>query len=278
MKKSRLDQILVSYLGFCERALSASRLSHLLGVTCEHASRKLMRAAEVDHVLEPVGVRGVRIIDPNLDRIAVPIRNPRGLMDILPGLRAITDGGESLPAMEGIGNLIAPEGEPDRFWDLYASMARHEAVLIEYRSKMQESLIWFSPHTLVDIPHRPHFRGYMRSDATGYSQFVDLVPSRISRTLETSREAYVTGSEDALWNQRTDLRFCLAEGLPDGVRGAVIQEWGCELREMNDGPELLIRGVRLALASYVAGALRWRVYQEVQQEVWVQKTPIEKLA
>lgn len=278
MKKSRLDQILVSYLGFCERALSASRLSHLLGVTREHASRKLMRAAEVDHVLEPVGVRGVRIIDPNLDRIAVPIRNPRGLMDILPGLRAITDGGESLPAMEGIGNLIAPEGEPDRFWDLYASMARHEAVLIEYRSKMQESLIWFSPHTLVDIPHRPHFRGYMRSDATGYSQFVDLVPSRISRTLETSREAYVTGSEDALWNQRTDLRFCLAEGLPDGVRGAVIQEWGCELREMNDGPELLIRGVRLALASYVAGALRWRVYQEVQQEVWVQKTPIEKLA
>lgn len=277
MKISLLDRIITSYLGFCERALSPSRLSAILGVTREHASRKLMRAAEVEYTLEPAEGRGVRIMDPGLDRIAEPLRTPRGLMDILPGLRAIAEGGDAIPVIEGIGHLIAPEGEPDRFWDLYAALARHEALLIEYRSKAKDSLIWFSPHTLVDLPHRPHFRGYMLSDATGYSQFIDLVPSRIIRTLDISREAYITGAEDALWNQRIDLRFRLAGGLPDGVRGAVIQEWGCELRETDDGPELLVKGVRLAVASYVVGALRWRVYQDVQQEVWVPKTLIEKL-
>jgi len=269
MKITRLDMIVTSYLGFCERMLSASRLSNLLGVTREHASRKLMRWAEVEHKLEPAGRRGARIADPTLDRIANPLRSPRGLMDILPGLRAIVECEDIIPAMEGIGGLIAPEGEPDRFWDIYAAMARHEALLIEYRSKAQESLIWFSPHTLVDIPHRPHFRGYMLSDATGYSQFIDLVPSRVIRTIDASRENYVNAMEDALWHRRTDLQFQISVGLPEGIRRAVIQEWGCEIREVDGELQLPVRGVRLALVSYVVGALRWRVYQGKLQEVWI---------
>lgn len=109
----------------------------------------------------------------------------------------------------------------------------------------------------------------MQSDATGYSQFIDLVPSRVIRTIDACKENYVNAAEDVLWHRRTDLRFQMAVGLSEGIRRAVIQEWGCEIQEVDRDLQLHVRGVRLALVSYVEGALRWRVYQENLHEVWI---------
>lgn len=269
-----IEKFFAVYLGGWEQALSASRLAAALGVTREHASRKLLSWVRSVYPLSPEeGSRRIARIEDGPDRFPAGLCGPREMMDLLPGLALLDCAKKIEGRFSNIRSLIAAEGDPDLFRAVYAAMCRHEALLLRYRAKSGEVTCWFSPHTLVDLTRRPHFRGHaewVREREWGY---IDMVPARIILIDGADTSRYVGPGEDVDWRSEEDLSFVLSESLPEAVRGTLIQEWGHQLRTEQGRFVLRVPKVRRALAPYVRDEILWRVFRGQMYKVFEQITP-----
>lgn len=82
-----MEKLFAVYLGGWEQALSASRLAAAIGVTREHASRKVLGWVRHAYMLSPEeGSRRIARIEDGPDRFPSGLRGPRELMELLPGL------------------------------------------------------------------------------------------------------------------------------------------------------------------------------------------------
>lgn len=271
MKNSMIEKILVAYLGGWERKLSASLLAKALGISREHAGRGIMPWVRAAYALsDPEGSHSRTAILDELEHLPEGLRSPRDVMDILPGLKRICEKEAVFPSCVRLGHILTAEGDPEIFRDLYAAMCRKEAVLIKYKAKSGDTACWFSPHSLVDLPHRPHFRGYvhwLRSDEWG---FIDVVPSRVTQVNAVSKEKFTGGDKDTDWHDLVTIDFLLSKELPGHLRETVIQEWGHRIRRVDGEIVLQVPGMQRALVRYVRDALLWRSFHGEPHKVWIQ--------
>lgn len=268
MAVQKIEAILCAYLGGWERQLSASRLANLLGISREHASRKIMTWARKSFRLSNAEGSTKTVFFEEGIVVAPPgLQTPRDLINNLPGLALVCENFER-PQIERIADYLSAEGEPDLFQRLYAAMRRREALLVNYRAKSGEVSLWFSPHSLVDAPHRPHFRGYAHWLRDGDGEFIDVVPSRVASIEDQSVSLYTGLAADAAWNTKRDLLLSLAEDLPEDVRSAMVQEWGHQLRNVDGRLVLRLRGIREPVLQYVKDAILWRTFRGTSYQVW----------
>lgn len=268
MTIKRAEKIICAYLGGWERMLSASRLADALGVSREHASRKIMTWARKSFRLSKAeGSRKMVQIEDSLAMMPPGLRTPRELMTNLPGIAFVCGDPYQEPPLVRLADLISAEGDPDIFRDLYAAMNRKEALLLTYKAKSSELTLWFSPHTLVDLPQRPHFRGHARW-VRGDFTFIDLVPSRIVSVDDRSRDAYTGVADDLEWSLRCDLNLRLSDDLPAEVQDVLVQEWGHQLRVVEGHMLLVLKGIRSPLLQYIKDAMLWRTFHGVTYQVW----------
>lgn len=264
-----LEKIVCAYLGGWERMLSASRLANSLGVTREHASRKLMAWARRTYQLaEAEGSRKFTFIEDGLAAMPPGLQTPRELMTHLPGLTLACDNRLGPPSIVRLTDHLAAEGDPDIFQEVYAAMRRKEALLLSYNAKSGAIPLWFSPHALVDLPHRPHFRGHALWLRDRDSTFIDLVPSRIITVDDRSAKEFTGPAEDTAWNTKRDLTLALSGDLPDPIRSVMIQEWGYQIRNDKGRMVLHLKGIRAPLVQYLKDAMLWRTFQGKTYQVW----------
>lgn len=261
MKINKIEKLLVSYLGGWEGSLSSSRLAKALDQSREHASRKSMSWARTRYALSaPLGSAHSVEIEDDLQELPVGLRTPREVMDCLPGLRAALHdiGLEGL--VVGISQYTSAEGDPEIFRRLYKAMCRKESLLIDYKAKSGTILLWFSPHHLVDLPQRPHFRGHALWVRDGDGAFIDAVPSRVSMIHDCSTVRFVGEQQDIEWSHFVTVKLRIRDDLPVGIKDAIIQEWGHQIYLCDGLLELRVPGVRQPLSPYVEAALMWRVF------------------
>lgn len=270
MKNTMIEKILVAYLGGWERKLSASLLAKALGISREHASRGIMAWVRNTYTLsDPEGSQQRTAILDDLESLPKGLRSPREVMDLLPGLMQICEKEADQPSYVRLDHIMTAEGDPEIFRDLYASMCRKEAVLIKYKAKSGDTECWFSPHSLVDLPHRPHFRGYVYWLRGAEWGFIDVVPSRVTQVNEISKEHFTGCEKDSDWHDLVTIKFALSTDLPERLRETVIQEWGHKLRNVDGKIILQVPEVRRALVRYVRDALLWRIFNGEAHKVWI---------
>lgn len=268
MVVKKAEAIICAYLGGWERMLSASRLADALDVSREHASRKIMTwARKAFRLSKAEGSRKTVHIEECLAAMPLGLRTPRQLMTNLPGITLVCGDYYREPSIVRLVDQISAEGDPDIFQDLYSAMCRKEALLLNYKAKSGELTLWFSPHALVDIPQRPHFRGQARW-ARGDFAFIDLVPSRVVSVDDQSRELYTGPADDSEWNNRCDLTLRLSDNIPVEVREVMVQEWGHQLRAVNGQMVFVLQGIRFALLQYIKDAILWRTFHGSSYQVW----------
>jgi hypothetical protein len=273
MKLKQIEIILCAYLGGWERSLSASMVADMLGVSREHASRKVMTWARKSfRISEEEGSRRTVLIEDGLAAMPLGLQTPRELITNLPGLALACDHFDK-PQIERLADYLSAEGDPDIFQQLFAAMRRKEALLLCYKAKSGDILLWFSPHTLVDLPHRPHFRGHARWLRDGDWAYIDLIPSRIVSVEEWSTAAYTSLAEDAAWKTKCEISLKLAHELPPEIRAAMVQEWGYQLRSVEGQMLLTLKGVRQPLVQYIKDAIFWRTFHGTSYQVWQEMDP-----
>ena len=269
-----MEKLFAVYLGGWEQALSASRLAAAIGVTREHASRKVLGWVRHAYMLGPEeGSRRIARIEDGPDRFPSGLRGPRELMELLPGLTLLDYAKKIEDHVFNIRGLVAAEGDPDLFRAVYAAMCRREALLLRYRAKSGELACWFSPHALADLPRRPHFRGHAEWVQEREWGYIDMVPARIILIDGADPGRYVGPGGDEGWQTEEELIFALRESLPEEVRGALIQEWGHQLQTERGRVVLRVPGVRRALAPYVRDELLWRPFRGEMYQVFEPITP-----
>ena len=264
----KAEKIICAYLGGWERSLSASRLADALDVSREHASRKIMTWARKSfRISKAEGSRKMVHIEDSLAMMPQGLQTPRELITNLPGIMLICGDPYRAPPIVRLVDLISAEGDPDIFQDLYAAMSRREALLLNYKAKSGELTVWFSPHTLVDLPQRPHFRGHARW-ARGDFAFIDLVPSRVVSVDDRSRDAYTGLADDLEWSMRCDLNLRLSDDLPAEVQEVLVQEWGHQLHVVEGHMVLVLKGIRFPMLQYIKNAMLWRTFHGTSYQVW----------
>jgi hypothetical protein len=273
MKIKKIERLLCAYLGGWERLLSASRVADMLGVSREHASRKVITWARKSfRTSKEEGLRKAVFIEDELSAMPQGLQTPRDLITNLPGLALACDYFER-PQIERLADYLSGEGDPDIFRELFAAMRRQEALLLCYKAKSGDFFLWFSPHTLVDLPHRPHFRGHARWIRDGDCAYIDLIPSRIVSVGDRSTAAYTGLAEDIAWRTKCEISLRLADDLPPTIRAAMVQEWGYQLRSLDGHLVLTLKGVRLPLVQYVKDAIFWRTFLGTSYQVWQENVP-----
>lgn len=210
-------------------------------------------------------------IEDSLAMMPPGLRTPRELMTNLSGIALLCGDPYQEPPFVRLVDLISAEGDPDVFQDLYAAMSRKEALLLTYKAKSSDLTLWFSPHTLVDLPQRPHFRGHARW-VRGDFAFIDLVPSRVVSVDDRSLNAYTGLADDREWNMKCDLNLRLSNDIPVEVQEVLVQEWGHQLRAVDGHMVLTLKGIRLPLLQYVKDAILWRTFHGVNYQVWQEPT------
>lgn len=275
MKIALIEKFLISYLGGWEGNLSSSRLAKALDQSREHASRKSMSWARQRYALSvPEGSTHSVQIEDDLEQLPAGLRTPREVLDCLPGLRCVLPDMAIAGEVIGISQYTSAEGDPEIFRRLYKAMCRKEALLIDYKARSGTIFLWFSPHHLVDLVQRPHFRGHALwvRDRDGY--FIDVVPARVSMIHDCSTAHYVGEEQDAEWSHFETITLRIRDELPSGIKNAVIQEWGHQIYFCDDQLELRVPGVRQPLVPYVEAALMWRVFSGKIYEIFERPTSL----
>ena len=269
MKISKIEKVMISYLAGWEGRLSASRLGRVLGVRREHASRKLMPWARTFLDLGEIeGSRQTVRAREDASDLMEGLRTPRELMDALPGLALVSEADEiDRPSIVRLNGVLCAEGDPEIFQKIFMAMCRREAIYLSYLAKSGPQSFVFSPHTLVDNFHRPHFRGYAVWPS-GTSLFIDMVPSRVIEVDGVEANAYVDGRHDKEWHEMVDVELSLSSDLPDGLRSTILQEWGHQVRLVDGSYRLTLKGIRRPLAGYVRDLISWRTSQGIGYRVW----------
>ena len=269
MTVDKIEKIICAYLGGWEQVLSTSRVAGALGISREHASRKIMTwARKAFSLSQPEGSVKTVFIDGGLEAMPPGLRSPREMMDNLPGLLLVCGDGLERPNIVRLGDLFCSEADPDIFHRIYAAMCRKEALLISYKAKSGDMSFWFSPHSLIDLPQRPHFRGHAQWIRDGDWAFIDMVPSRVALVEEISRERYVGEVADTSWNTVADLALKLSPELPQEIRATMIQEWGYNLKEIDGQLILRLENIREPLLDYVKDTMFWRAFRGKVYQIW----------
>lgn len=198
-----------------------------------------------------------------------------GLISALGAQGVLQAEGDPLLPYVDTGFHATPEPDSDIFAILCSGLHQKRVVNGLYFTKHGLREITFSPHTIVRTTARVHFRGVMQiaGDLSGFP--VDLVPSRFLSVDLGDKDAFQGQSVDPDWSKTVDVSLTMARDLPENLRDVIIQEWGesITLRKNSELNEytLTIKGVRVPLVQYVTSDLRWRAFNGVHYEVWVQE-------
>ena len=192
----------VEFIGYWLGGGTVAQLGNLLGITREHAQRKVLGAYRTRHpdLIAAKPRHGYRFVGDEYNLHHAP-HNVAGFLDLLRGLAAEAEAqgtdwllGESFLATSLVTDLGV---KAEQMRGLMAACAHRRCVDIEYVSARRLSRIRFSPHTLVACMHRPHFRGFAIGD--DYGRYIDIVPGRI-RAIEDFglRRLYRPGARQSM--------------------------------------------------------------------------------
>lgn len=278
---------LVEYLAYWEENLTAGRLAKFLGITREHAQRAVLQPFVRDYHVPLQRSRGQakRLAD-GADGMRFAPTRPSDLVHALQGMQVFhahePDGSPFSVRVEDVGLLTSADPEVEAFKALYAACANGSALAMEYRSKQELFSMAFSPHAIVTAPARMHFRGYAYYPSGREGGYIDVVPSRVTRTFGERPDLAVSDKGDVAWSTLTTLRFHLSPALPEHLKAVVLEEWSGQITTNDDGDAILsIASVRQALALYVRRGLRYRTFNDEAVEVWLplsQETPVKTAA
>lgn len=138
-------------------------------------------------------------------------------------------------------DLVRPCYDKEAARAVLAALRRQETVEIEYWSKSATRVRHISPHQLVFADGRCHVRAHCHDRQNWF----DFVLPRIVAAHRVD-DAWVSGDDDRDWHQREDLSFSVNPALPQSAQAAVRLDY-----LLQGGEQLLVRGVRKALAIYV---------------------------
>lgn len=199
--------------------------------------------------------------------LAKDLHGPRSADQVIAVLRAINAWGH-----DAIQHPLAPIVDiacfnrpvsPDMFAMLMGACVRKQAVSVRYRAKARDLAVVFSPHTLVQAPHRMHFRGFSFFEDSGEGHYWDLVPSRLLDAIIVQNEPYIDMSGDQDWKTTNTLELSLRPDLPDKLRLALILEHGLE-----SGNNFTIDDIPKALMRYIKSSYVDRRYSNFDHSVW----------
>lgn len=277
---AKLERAMLEYLAYWEAGMTAERLAALTCRSREHAQRKIIPAYEKAHPQTLAQKwRGKTLADAAEGLRYAPALATL-LLDMLRGEQALASAmGEEPrfgPPFEDVASFGFSEPDPDHFQMLYAACIQRRALRLHYVAKSGAMECVFSPHALVRDGSRLHFRGYALADNQkfgpndpGFSQFVDLVPSRVTRVLEAPNAAnYVSSDGDYDWHEREVLIFRLNPKLSSEILGLLSVEYEGVVKPDGSG-ELRLPDVRKALSLYVRRNVRYRVFGKVMHEIWL---------
>lgn len=273
MKIPYINEILLEYLAYWESGLQASRLAKILGQSREHVQRHVIGPFKQNYPSRFI-TAGNRMykLDDTCEGLRFAPYVPSELLRMLDGMTVLYQNEpEAYPFGVKVENPlrgIAPEPNPEIFRALYTACARKRALALQYHSKKQLFPMQFSPHTLVQLPERIHFRGYARWHADRKGLFIDLVPARVISIESELLEEAVSSSTDVDWHTKVQACFVLSPTLPELLSELLRQEWGAYIcRE--DPNRLVIPDVRQAIKPYINRALRYRFFGDTLHEVWL---------
>lgn len=240
---------------YWEGGATVGEIASALGLSREHVQREIVGAYRREY---PAALGWGRdrssVFTEGASGLKYAPSSTKALLDVLRGARAAAEStGAAYPFRLPVETLPEPISEGDTkaeiFQTLCSALARRVAVIIDYTSKKTAFQASFSPHTIVDIGLRPHFRGFAEyADGTG--MFIDIVPARISSTSGTSGD-YVDSTNDKMWHFRQDMTFFLSKQLALTERTALIEE--------NGGREsITFRHIRSAICPYVERMMYFR--------------------
>lgn len=275
MKIPLINELLFEYLAYWESGLKASRLARILGCSREHVQRHTIGKFERTYPVQlvPAGDHMRRLAD-TVDGLRFAPSRPSDLVRMLDGLSVLFQNApDDYPFGVNIENPLSgllPEPDPEIFRALHSACANSEALIVQYRSKQQVFPMTFSPHTLVQVPGRLHFRGYARwHSSSRKGSFIDVVPARVVSIEQEKITDAVPASQDHDWNQRSPESFYLSPDLPEHLSAVVRQEWAASMSDSHRRDMMTVPAVRKALRSYVCRALRYRHFGEELHEVWI---------
>lgn len=275
MKIPMINEIFLEYLAYWESGLQASRLARILGQSREHVQRNTISAFERTYPIRLIaaGERMRKLADTS-DGLRFAPSRPSDVMRMLDGVAVLFQNSvDDYPFGVRVENPLSglmPEPDPEIFRALYSACARKHSLTIQYHSKKGVFPVTFSPHSLVHVPDRCHFRGYARwAGDIKQARFIDLVPARVVSVESESCVHAVPSSEDIDWNTLSNAVFRLNTNLPERLYALVRQEWASSMADHDKPDIMVIPAVRKALRRYVDRALRYRVFGDALHEVWL---------
>lgn len=280
MKIPMINELCLEYLAYWESGFQASRLAKILGQSREHVQRNTISVFERTYPVRLVdaGNRMRKLADTS-DGLRFAPSNPSDLMRMLDGISVLFQNAiEDYPFGVRLENPLSglmPEPDAEIFRALYVACAHKRAVIMQYRSKQGVFPMTFSPHALVQVPDRVHFRGYAQW-ATGQDKgrYIDLVPARVLSIEQEMLVDAVPSLGDIDWHTKSDAAFRLSANLPEDLSAVVRQEWASSMTDRSRADTMVIPAVRTAVRLYVNRALRYRWFGDARYETWLPE-PVE---
>ncbi|MBS0513651.1 MAG: hypothetical protein JSR42_21065 [Proteobacteria bacterium] len=275
MKIPKINELCLEYLAYWESGLQASRLARILGQSREHVQRKTISTFEHTYPVPLINAgKRMRKLADTSDGLRFAPSRPSDLMRMLDGVSVLfQNSDDDYPFGVRLENPLSgctPEPDAEIFRALYAACAQKCAVIVQYRSKGGVFPMTFSPHALVQVPDRVHFRGYAQWAAgQERGRFIDLVPARVLSIEHELLFDAVPSAGDIDWHTKSDAAFRLSEDLPAGLRAVVSQEWGSSMTDRSRPNTMVIPSVRTAVRLYVNRALRYRWFGDTLYETWL---------
>lgn len=276
-----MDGFLVEYFGFWEGNLSAARAAQALGITRPHAQMRVINTYMRKHPMRLEKISGRRVFpdDTHPESLVYAPSTPDALFNLVLGEKILA---ESTGEMERFGVPVEDvpigaghETHVRSFRDLYRACANRHAVSIDYVSRSGIKSYLFSPHTLIRVGPRLHFRGYLEGVSSARSGYADIVPSRALQVTKSDHD-HVTADNDNGWNQRVCVTLALNRHLPQPVLDQVMIEHGGAAGGNPDMITLELDHLRKALAPYVIRETRFRWFGDQLMETWLHRETREK--
>ena len=275
MKVPRINEIFFEYLAYWESGLQASRLAKILGQSREHVQRNTISRFERTYRVRLINSQGrMRKLADTSEGLRFAPSRPSDLVRMLDGISILFQNApEDYPLGVRVENPLhglMPEPDAEVFRALYAACTHKGAVRMQYHSKQGVFPMTFSPHALVQVPDRVHFRGYAQW-AAGQEKgmFIDLVPARVESIDGEMIWDAVPSSEDADWHSKSSAVYRLSSELPEALAAVLRQEWASSMTDNSRPDTMVIPSVRKAVKPYVDRALRYRWFGKDHYETWI---------
>ena len=261
-----ISSIAIELLAYWLGGGKAADLGQMLGVTREHAQRKILGDYKAKHpqLLITTPSKGFRF-RPKTDEydLRYAPHTTAGFLGLLQGLAVQAESQEAPWLLDNYfttTSLIIDTGiKVEQIQRLMAACFHRRSIDIDYVSKRKLSRIRFSPHTLVSCALRPHFRGFARTE--NQKGYIDIVPSRVRAVNDTNRKDYVGMDNDIEWHSFVNLTFRINHEIPGKIQDSIIEE--------NGGSDTIhIHRARRALEMYIRRELEWRFVRNKVVKAW----------